>query len=320
MWTATWSILLHLYHLPIILAEDTPYPDTCNYDYTGYMCGDSCTQQTILCSCGDTTLDYHSSQYCCTAPGDHCSKEDPSDYFSDTVCPTGRPVDKSSPCHGVCYNDYHRSESFGPDAHVWCGGENSCVRVLDMCRGLQCPEAAAECEDGKRLRCSQGHVYNDDDGGMVRNISISGGEYFYCDFNSSRNTLTFENLDRSDEGKIENIFMRTKAVRDFSLESCTTEGFENDTGLMCGEECKGIFAWCRGRDGDGFKTTCSNERDNVTSLVQTTDPRLCGDKLFWRGVDCTLRDHLGDIARYGRHCQGTSQQVIFNLSILFRFI
>ena len=308
--------MLHLYHLPITLAEDTTYPDTCNYDYTGYMCGNSCTQQTVLCSCGEISLDYHSSQYCCTAPGDLCSKEDPSDYFSDTVCPTGRPVDKSSPCHGVCYNDYHRSARLGPAAHVSCGGGDTCLGVEHMCSGLQCAEAAAECGAGERLRCrevfsSSHRIGHDAD---IRNITstILAGHHFYCDYNSARNTRTFENIDRSDETQIENFIIRSKAVKDYNLKACSSEGFFNHTGLVCEDECKSNFAWCR---DDYFQFTCSNVRNNATSTVQSTDPLLCGDRLFWRDVDCGAVGDDGGVARFGRHCQGTAQQERVYLSI-----
>ena len=42
------------------------------WDY--YKCGDVCTWHHFSCSCGNVTLTKHSPYYCCTQPGDKCSR------------------------------------------------------------------------------------------------------------------------------------------------------------------------------------------------------------------------------------------------------
>ena len=159
MWTATWSILLHLYHLPIILAEDTLYPDTCNYDYTGYMCGDSCTQQTILCSCGNTTLDYHSSQYCCTAPGDHCSKRRRIHPTSSATrfAPPAALWTRAPPATGSATTTTTAARSWGPlptcraGAGTRAWGWSTCAAASSAPRPRRSAELASGCGVGKSI-------------------------------------------------------------------------------------------------------------------------------------------------------------------------
>ena len=280
------------------------YTDHCNYekgsddDSPYFMCGSVCTYPGLACTCGPATLRWNSTEYCCVEPGpgqlcthtgfDHGDARDP-------VCPTGHPVPKSSPCQGVCYNDYHHSKYLGRDTHIACAGDNNCVRVEDkirMCQGVFgiCSEAAEECDE--QLRCHP-------DGSLQRMTSL-GGPHFFCSRDSSLNTRTYENIDRSDENLVENIVLQSAGFSNIAIDNCTKYDGSYPA-LYCNQDCKANYEWCR---SDGFQTTCTT-LDNVT--LQTDDPLLCGDHQFWRQQHIQYYDQKEwNVLWYGRFCSGTS--------------
>ena len=72
--------------------------EQCQYKLGLYMCGDTCTDMGLPCSCGNVTLAYSDYEhYCCLPPEEHCRWN-----VTHTVCSSGQVVHKSEPCHGSC--------------------------------------------------------------------------------------------------------------------------------------------------------------------------------------------------------------------------
>ena len=280
------------------------FSDDCNL--FEYMCGDKCTDVTQSCQCGAVTLraplEHFSDQFCCVKNGTMCTAQS---SITDTICNSSNAtvIRKSEPCQGLCYNDYHSSEKLGEDAHLACDS-GQCMPVKNMCQGVHCTDTVEEC-NGK-IRCGlYGLNKNNTDFkiGKVRNLTIAP-DHFYCQYNSSLDTRTYEHLDRSDEENVTNILLE-QGLRDISLQTCSDKniiGSDRHSGLLCKNHCKLSYEWCR---GDSIWPETCLLMDNLTTL-QSTDPRLCGDHQLWRDVEC---NGYG-VYEYSVHCWGTSQHCI----------
>ena len=202
-------------------------------------------------------------------------------------------MDKSEPCHGRCYNDYHSSEWLGAEAHLTCAGGERCIPLKEMCQGVDCTETAEECSE--KIRCIRG--YPD-----VRNLTTPVGLHFYCGYRSSLNTRTYEHLDRSDEEKVTNNLLE-QGLGDISLQTCSKEGADQygkwlgASGMYCSNHCMDSNDWCRG-DGDK-QSTCASSAD--ATLLQSTDPRLCGDHQLWRDAACEHTNIIFTTSRFSNH-------------------
>ena len=104
--------------------------DNCDYNALPVpqtRCGDQCIACNRTCICGEERLSpSYDSQHCCVNP----SPENITQCFIDDnygICPQGRVLDKTEPCNGHCFNDYHGSEQIGYDSQFRCG--NRCVPV-----------------------------------------------------------------------------------------------------------------------------------------------------------------------------------------------
>ena len=66
-----------------------------------YKCGDVCVKKTSSCHCGNVTLSKYSPSYCCTQPGDSCTRVG----YRDATCSRGTPVPRSETCNDKCPED-----------------------------------------------------------------------------------------------------------------------------------------------------------------------------------------------------------------------
>ena len=107
------------------------FVDDCKYaapwPLTQTRCGDQCIGFDKVCFCGEERLQiYGGLKYCCVDPSPdnitQCSI-DISTGFG--ICPQGRVLNKTDPCNGHCYNDYHASEQIGYDSQFRC--DDKCV-------------------------------------------------------------------------------------------------------------------------------------------------------------------------------------------------
>ena len=104
------------------------YSEHCPFDgYRGwYMCGNICTPKFVDCVCGNTTLHYHAhtQHYCCVAQGEVCTSQ-LDEWKLLTVCPTGKTVHKSEPCHGICPENRNPAKRNGSDI-LTCSYQDQC--------------------------------------------------------------------------------------------------------------------------------------------------------------------------------------------------
>ena len=89
-----------------------------------------------------------------------------------------------------CYNSYQDSEVIGKDSHFTCTKTNSCIPILDMCRGVTlCDDSEHKiCGD---LRCPP----------STKKLSLPSGHQF-CSSILKNNREETEDLDRSNVNNI----------------------------------------------------------------------------------------------------------------------
>ena len=172
-----------------------PSSDKCLYSWSGYKCGDKCTDLEKSCECGGVTLNYtyKGAQFCCVKNGTlctgGCSTSDINEQClqgnNDTICSSSDAtvIDISEPCHGRCYNDYHSSWFLGAEAHLTCSGGDKCIPLKEMCQGVDCTDTAEECSE--EIRCI---VFSYEYYVEVRNLTTPTGVHFYCQYSSNLNT------------------------------------------------------------------------------------------------------------------------------------
>ena len=130
--------------------------DDCDYLGEESRCGDLCIAYNNFCICGEKEqellITITGSQHCCVA----ASPDNITQCYIDSNgighCPQGRVLDKSEPCNGHCYNDYHASEQIGYNSQFLC--EDKCVPVWKMCRGYSgCQDSSDVAVCNENLTC-----------------------------------------------------------------------------------------------------------------------------------------------------------------------
>ena len=197
----------------------------------------------------------------------------------------------------LCYNDYHQSKELGISSHVGCAVMGNCVSTSDMCRGVgQCSELVEDCNEN--LRCRGGEEKNNviinNDGEKIAsklNFTIKGGHHFFCSYKTWENTKTYENIDRSDEKSIINLYQSGPIKQPKSI--CAAKKGEGKiaSGLSCNQKgntkCLERSFWCR---ENSYQFTCNLE----DGPLQSNDVDLCKNHIFWRDIDCNIFFNTSD--------------------------
>ena len=265
-------------------------PDTCSIDDDGdatcpdgvscntskfslWNCGNIMIAEEKTCQCGSTSspLDYY--QY---FAGTWCCPSEPCTYQDDgtAVCHNATIVKgKFKGCDGgVCWNRSYLS----------CKSGNQCVDKEDICHG------APLCHDGSDVAaCSPD---NDD---ICPPKYAPQYRYSKCPsadiltdhqecYDSERNkdNLEFNCINRGDE-----------LVDYNSMTSCYDDG----PGLMCGEQCRWVGAWC----DDDYPITCTTFTSNNNDL--------CQNRTFWEDISCGTYDWWYK----GFRCKGRKMRCVY---------
>ena len=169
--------------------------NTCEYgDVIGsslgdFHCGDKCVSSLLtkacLCGSGNNEVElssYQESQYCCIQATDQC--EWTSSARRRASCPRGQVINKTDPClrklrnghtDGKCYNNYVDNLYIASDGRYTCAGGQTCVRVQNMCFGVNwcgsegADEEAAIC--GPDLRCIHDNLSESGAGFKVASVN-----------------------------------------------------------------------------------------------------------------------------------------------------
>ena len=216
----------------------------------------------------------------------------------------------SSPCNNTaiqCHNNYQTSEYLGLMSHYRC--PHSCVRLLDMCRGVTwCDTDLGVCDQD--LRCPR---------------DVNGGEYFtrhsltstlvssqhhFCLSNQTINDRKFHAIDRSDELKVHtgqsNLELDISSFLACAVNASYAEG-STEPGLMCGSECRQSYYWCV----EHSAVTC----DTGTEMVRSTDTRLCSNPQVWsmKHESCGwwYDNDTFAVENYGFRCRGTNMMCVY---------
>ena len=127
------SIFIHLL-LGVGGGSQENFVDSCKYNRRPPQtrCGDQCMADNVNCICGKARLiPYYGPQYCCVDPSPDNITQCFVNEYGQGICPQGRVLDKTEPCNGLCYNDYHASEQIGYDSQFHC--EDKCVPQCGKC-------------------------------------------------------------------------------------------------------------------------------------------------------------------------------------------